>query len=532
MPDLFWRVVENEGQWRGEMTLSRRDGSPYVVWFVVRALKDMAGSISHYVFLFIDITDRKRVEDRLRFLSYHDALTGLPNRILFRERLEQALTSSRRSGSKIAVMFLDLDGFKHINDRLGHEAGDEMLKQVGTRLQDCLRAVDTAARFGGDEFAVILLNVKLVKDIEKTARALFDALSAPYRLGADLQRVTASIGITVYPDDGPDIDSLMRFADQAMYQAKSNGKDAYQFYTQEMTLFLATRLALMSGVGRAVANGEFVVYYQPQIDIQTGYVRGLEALVRWRHPEMGLIPPVQFIGFAEESGFILPLGEHVLRQACAQLAAWHAAGMHGLKAAVNLSGRQFRHHDVVAMVRRALADARLPATSLELEVTESAVIEDIESASRVFTELRELGVQTVLDDFGTGHASMAYLKRLPFDQLKIDRQFVNGIERDAHNAAIATAIIHMAHALGMTVVAEGVETAEELSFLDSLGCKYAQGYFTSPPLPAQECARRLFELMPPAAEAGPTVPTLVLPAGRTLAGQAASPRPRLVAVSR
>lgn len=246
---------------------------------------------------------------------------------------------------------------------------------------------------------------------------------------------------------------------------------------------------------------------------------------------MGMIPPVQFIGLAEESGFILSLGEHVLRQACAQLAAWHAQGMHGLKVAVNLSGRQFRHYDVVGMVRRALADAPLPATALELEVTESAVIEDVKSASRVLRELRELGVQTVLDDFGTGHASMAYLKRLPFDQLKIDRQFVSGIEQDAHNAAIATAIIHMAHTLGMTVVAEGVETAGQLRFLDTLGCKYAQGYFTSPPLPAEECARRLTKLMPPATTTAPPAPITLPCLPQAVAEYPAPPRPWVAGVS-
>lgn len=491
MSETVWPAVEREGEWQGEIILNHADGKPRTLWLIVRTLTTPSAEISHYVLLLVDITRQKRVEERLRFLSMHDPLTGLPNRALYRERLEQALASSRRSRNKTAVLFLDLDGFKHVNDSLGHDAGDKLLIEVGGRLQATLRETDTIARFGGDEFAVILPDVKRIGDIEAVARLLLETIAAPFHINDDVQRVTASIGVSLYPDDGSTVDDLSRFADEAMYEAKAAGKNAYRCYSRDLNHALATRLTLLSGMHPALERDEFVLHYQPQLTLDTRQVHSLEALVRWQHPSLGLVPPAQFIGLAEESGFIAILGEHVLRRACAQLAAWRAAGHDDLSIAVNLSGRQFRDDSLVATVAKALAEAGLPPQFLHLEVTESAVIENLDAAASALRQLGQMGVQIVLDDFGTGHASMLYLKRLPFHKLKIDRQFVSGLEAETGDVAVTTAIVNMARSLGLTVVAEGVETVGQLNALAEIGCEAVQGYYIARPLPADACERFL-----------------------------------------
>jgi diguanylate cyclase (GGDEF)-like protein len=459
---------------------------------------------AHVIVIARDTTDRRQIEDRLRFLSLHDALTGLPNRDLFRERLEQAMARARRGRTKAAVLILDLDRFKHINDTFGHGAGDTLLQQVAGRLQSALREVDTVARLGGDEFAVILTDVRSVPDVEAVTRSLLNAISAPFRVAGEALRVTASVGIAVFPDDAASPDDLTRSADAAMYQAKSGGKNGYRFYTEDMNRALATRLALVNGMERGLERGEFVLHYQPQVALETGRAFAVEALVRWQHPKLGLIGPGRFIPLAEESGFIGSLGRHVLRQACAQLAAWRADGLgDALGVAVNVSGRQFHRGDIVEAVRRALDEAALDPAALTVEVTESAVIEDIDAAVRLLRELSRLGVRVALDDFGTGHASLAYLSRLPFQQLKIDRQFVAAMDGGGHGTAIANAIVNMARALGLAVVAEGVETEAQLRQLRTLGCDGVQGYHLARPMPAEACTRYLRDRPPQPAPCPP-----------------------------
>jgi diguanylate cyclase (GGDEF)-like protein/PAS domain S-box-containing protein len=443
------------------------------------------------IVMLLDITDRRKAEDRLRFMSLHDPLTGLPNRSLYRERLERVLEISAGKREIVAALLLDLDSFKYINDAFGHDTGDELLRQVGKRLQACLRSTDLVARFGGDEFAVLLAGVRRVGDIEGIAQKIIETLSEPFLLSSQRCIISASLGISLFPDDSTDLDTLMKYADIAMYRAKSTGKGSYQFFTAEMNLEVAGRVDLVSGMQDALDRGEFAVHYQPQVDIRTGRIFGVEALVRWLHPQAGLLLPDRFISFAEETGFIMNLGEFVLREACRQTAAWQRQDFDGFNVAVNLSPRQFFDRHLVSRIERILSETGLPPTSLELEITETMVISNIEAARAILNGLREIGVGIALDDFGTGYASMAYLKQLPFNKIKIDRQFIRDLERNRQDVAITDAIIRMADALGLSVLAEGVETEGQLRWLRTLKCDKAQGYFFARPVPPDECVRVL-----------------------------------------
>jgi diguanylate cyclase (GGDEF)-like protein/PAS domain S-box-containing protein len=441
----------------------------------------------------LDVTERVRDSERLSFLAQHDALTGLPNRLLFTDRLRQAMIEAQRHNRLVGVVFLDLDRFKNINDTLGHDVGDAMLVEVAARLRDAVRPSDTIARLGGDEFAVILADMARAEDAPMVVQRILDAFKEPFQIDGRELFISASLGITLYPIDETDVDALLRDADTAMYRAKQHGRSTCQFYTAEMTLRAHEDMALEGALRHAIEHDELLLHYQPIIDLNTGHILGVEALLRWQHPELGLVPPARFIPLAEESGLIVPIGEWVLHQACQQTHAWHNAGFTDLYVAVNLSSRQFREPDLVARVKQVLADTGLSGIRLELELTESMLLTNIDNTVRQMQELDTAGVRFVIDDFGTGYSSLSYLKRFPIDVLKIDQSFVRDITTDPDDAAIVRAIITMAHALGVRVVAEGVETHEQMEFLRANRCDSMQGYYLSKPLPAEALTALLAE---------------------------------------
>jgi len=451
-----------------------------------------------------DVTERRRAAEQIRQLALYDRLTALPNRHLFKEQLSHAIARAQRSGQVIAMLSLDLDRFKRVNDTLGHEGGDQLLREAAGRLIRSLRPADyvtrdeldaidhSVARPGGDEFSV-LLAVARAQDAAKVARRILDALSQPFTLGGSEIMVSASIGIAVYPLDGADADALLRNADAAMYYAKEQGKNNYQYYNGSMNTSAVARLALESNLHRALERGEFSLYHQPKVEVGTGAVVGVEALIRWRHPELGVISPADFIPLAEETGLIIPIGEWVLRTACAQIRAWRNEGLAPVPIAVNMSAKQFHQQDIAAVVQRALREHDVAAHLLEIEITESTAMRNAEQTSATLLDLKALGVSIAIDDFGTGYSSLSYLKRFPIDSLKIDRSFVTGLPGDQDDASIAQAVITMAHALRLKVVAEGVENEAQLQFLAANGCDEMQGYYFSRPVPAEESTRLIRE---------------------------------------
>jgi len=438
-----------------------------------------------------DITLRKQTEETIRSLAYHDPLTGLPNRLLFNDRLNQAIERARRNKQRFAVMILDLDRFKLINDSLGLASGDQVLRAVGERLVSVLRRSDTVARLGGDDFLLLLPGVDGAESAAKVAQKLLDAFARPLVIDDQELHVAASIGITLYPHDGEDAETLIRNADTALYRAKEHGRGGYQFYTTDMNATAFERLVLETQLRRALERAELVVHYQPQVRLEDGAIVGVEALVRWFHADLGLIAPNEFIPLAEETGLILELGNFVLRTACAQVRAWHEAGFPGLRLAVNLSGRQFEQEDLVRSIARVLEDAGFDPADLELELTESSIMRNPEQAIAKLEALDRLGIRLAIDDFGTGYSSLLHLKRFPIKALKIDQSFIQDITTDPDDAAIAQAIIALAESLRLKVIAEGVETRGQLELLRRYRCDQMQGYLFSRPLPASE----LFELL-------------------------------------
>jgi diguanylate cyclase len=425
----------------------------------------------------------EEVNAQLQHVAMHDALSGLPNRLLLADRLSQAIAQAERHQSRFAVFVVDLDRFKAINDSLGHLAGDAMLKEVARRLASVLRKADTLARLGGDEFVLVLNEISSAPDVETIAGKVLADIARPVKL-SDLElHTSASIGISLFPTDGTDAETLLQHADAAMYHAKKNGRNAYQLFVPAMSAFARDRLELENGLRRALVQGEFVLYYQPKVDVRDGGIDSAEALIRWQHPTRGLTAPLDFIPLAEESGLILPIGEWVLREACRQACAWQTAGLRPLRVAVNLSAQQFRQKNLVAVVRSALNAARLEPRYLELELTESAVMHDAEQSIEILQQLSALGVRISVDDFGTGYSSLSYLRRLPLDKLKIDRAFIRDVVTSRDDAAIVRAIVSLAHNLRLKVIAEGVETPDQLAFLRELGCDQYQGYHYSVPVP-------------------------------------------------
>lgn len=476
-----------------EARRQRKDGSSIDVNVWRAALRNTAGEVNGVMVIVADITERKAAEARINYLAYHDTLTGLPNRVSLEERLVESIAHAGRARGQLAVMFLSLDRFKKFNDTLGHVIGDRLLKSVAERLTVAVRDGDTVARFGSDEFAFLLTRIEGADDAARAAREFQRVLDPLFDVEGHELYVTASIGIGLYPEDGADAQELLKSAGSALYRAKQSGGNNYQFYTADMNERALHRLALENKLRWAVERGEFRVYYQPQVSIGTGRVTGMEALVRWQHPEMGLVPPVEFIPLAEDTGLISPIGEWVLRTACAQARVWQGYGFDQLRVGVNLSPRQFQQPDLVPMVERLLKETGLDAASLELEVTESSVMKNAESSIRTLAELKAMGIKIAVDDFGSGYSSLSYLKSLPIDVLKIDQSFVRDMTSDPKDAAIVMAIIQLAHSLQLEVKAEGVETEEQLRFLSLLRCDAMQGFLFCKPLPVDAFEQLLLE---------------------------------------
>ena len=485
----LWRELQEDGHWSGEIWDKRKDGGVYPKWLTIDTIRDEEGGITHHVAVFSDISERKATEERVHFLAHHDSLTGLPNRVTLMLHLEHALQQARREGEGLAVMFIDLDNFKRINDTLGHHIGDLLLCEVARRIRSAVRDSDIVARIGGDEFVMVLERGHFPGDAAIVAQKIIDRLGQPYRFESHELHTSPSIGICVFPEDGGEIETLMKNADTAMYHAKSLGRNNFQFYAAEMNAAASQRLQLEMRLRAAVAKrDEFVLHYQPQVDLENRRVVGMEALIRWLPPEQALVPPGVFIPLAEEIGVVTHIGDWVLRTACRQARAWLDAGVAFGRLAVNISPYQFRQRRFPYLVAAVLEECGLPAACLELEITEGTVMETAEAAIATLNELKQLGVRLAIDDFGTGYSSLAYLKRFPIDRLKIDRSFVMDIEVDASDAAIAGSVIALADALGLEVVAEGVETAGQLDFLRRHGCGAGQGYLFSRPVWADEAA--------------------------------------------
>jgi diguanylate cyclase (GGDEF)-like protein len=445
-----------------------------------------------------------RAAAQIEHLAYYDGLTSLPNRELFIDRLSLALVQAHRDSRKLAVLFLDLDRFKLINDSLGHAVGDELLRAMGERVHEAVREGDTLARLGGDEFTLLLPGVHNAPEAARVAQKLLETVRPPFQIQGREVYVTTSIGISIYPDDGLDAESLIRSADIAMYRAKEQGRDRFQLYAPAMNAQAAERMRLEHGLRTALAQGQLVIHYQPIIEVATGRIHGTEALLRWRHPELGLVPPDDFIELAEMTGLITPMGPWILEEACGRTRAWQRGTRFYFSIAVNLSARQFQERDLVSQVRRALRKTGLEGRFLELEITEGVAMHGAEATLRTLTELKALGVRISIDDFGTGYSSLAYLKKFPIDTLKIDQSFVSDVGTDANDSAIAAAVIAMAHGLGLRVVAEGVEREDQLDFLRRQRCDHYQGYLFSRPLAAEEFQALLRDGPPgPAAPVGP-----------------------------
>ena len=477
-----------DGHWRGELWQRRSDGEEFLCWLEISVVHDAVGERTHYVGVMSDITDRKRAEQELRYLANYDTMTGLPNRALLNQRLGQAIVRGQQASRRVAVLFLDLDRFKHVNDSMGHAAGDRMLRAAGARLRACIASTDTVARLGGDEFTVVLENITGAHEAEDVARKLLDAFTVPLHLetGEDVV-ISPSIGISLFPDHGKEPVELIKCADTAMYQAKDRGRNTYMFYTAEMDAAARSRATLITALRRGLERNEFNIVYQPKLSLVENRVTGVEALLRWNNEEFGSVAPTTFIPLAEDTGLIVPIGEFVLNAACAQLRRWHDQGFTDLKVAVNLSMLQLLRGELTVRLHQILDTHGVQAARLELELTESMVMANAEQSVRTLTELKAIGVSVAIDDFGTGYSSLSYLKRLPIDTLKIDQTFVGDITTDPDDAAITSTIITMAHSLDLNVVAEGVETPEQLAYLRGQGCDEIQGHWFARPLEADAC---------------------------------------------
>ena len=494
--EAAFRAMLKEGE-RGhfEHRIVRPDGGERTVLSSAEAVRDASGRAILVRGTAQDITERKQIEGRIRQLAYFDSLTGLPNRLQFKEQVARALRHAGRDSGRIAVMFLDLDRFKQINDSLGHTAGDELLKAVAARLGGCLRGGDevgragnATARLGGDEFTVLLTALNGAEDAARVAERIVQELARPFAIYGHELFISASIGIAVYPDDGSDVDTLLKNADVALYYAKDLGRNRYQFYSNDLNARALERLELERDLHRALERRELLLHYQPQIDTTTGRVTGVEALLRWNHPGRGMVPPAHFISVAEQTGLIVPIGEWVLVEACRQTRAWSEQGVGGLEVWVNVSGAQFRDRRLVDAVRKALDSSGIEPARLVIEATETIMLDDREATLAAVHELKEMGIGVAIDDFGTGYSSLAYLKRFPLDTLKIDGSFVRDIGDDPDDQAIVSAIIAMARSLGLQVLAEGVETCAQARRLLDMGCQRMQGYHFSRPVPADAIA--------------------------------------------
>jgi diguanylate cyclase (GGDEF)-like protein len=471
--------------------LIRRDGVKSTIEDSIAPIHDRRGQVTGAVMVFRDVSSARGLSLRMSYLAQHDCLTELPNRVLLTDRLNQAMAVAQRNGKELAVLFLDVDRFKHINDSLGHAIGDRLLQAIAQRLLACVRSTDTVSRQGGDEFVILLSEVSHARDAGLSADKILEALRAPYVIDQREMHVTASIGIVTYPDDGTDVGTLVKHADVAMYHAKESGRNNYQFFKAEMNLRAAERQSLENDLRHAIERREFTLHYQTKVNLETGAIVGVEALIRWHHPQHGLIPPIQFIPVAEECGIIVAIGRWVLREGCRQARAWQDAGLPRVRMSINVSAVELRTKGFVDGVRTILAETGLDPSYLELELTETFLMQDSTSTSIVLQAIQEMGVHLALDDFGTGYSSLSYLKRFPIDTVKIDQSFVRDVIADAGDASIVGAVISMGSRLHMQVVAEGIETPEQLEFLREQNCPEGQGYYFSRPVVADEFAQLL-----------------------------------------
>ncbi len=487
----MWQALKKTGQWRDEIWNKRKDGKIYPELLTISSIKNDDGKTINYVAVFSNITSIKQAAEQLEYQAHHHPLTGLPNRLLLHARMEHSIQYTKREKGHGAVLFLDLDNFKKINDSLGHNAGDEVLKEVARRLREHSREVDTISHLSGDEFVIILQKIRTVQDAKIRAQQILDSMQQPFTVGHYELYVSVSIGIAEITDDCTDVESLLKNADTAMYKAKEGGKNRYQLYSPELTDAAIEKVSLESCLRRALERNELVLYYQPQVALPEGKIVACEALVRWQHPVLGLIPPDKFIPLSEETGLILPMGEWILKTACEQLINWRKQGYGIRRIAVNLSGRQIQQKDLPQVVEKILLETGCPSGSLELEITEGFIMQHPEQSIAVLQQIRALGVELSVDDFGTGHSSLNYLKRLPINRLKIDRSFVWDIHENQEGETITRAIIAMGHGLNLQITAEGVETPVQRKFLEKHYCNEAQGYLFSRPLPAEKIDKLL-----------------------------------------
>jgi diguanylate cyclase (GGDEF)-like protein/PAS domain S-box-containing protein len=498
----LWADVNERGSWQGEIWDRRKNGDIHPKWLSISAVTEEGGRIVRYIGLFSDISVMKQTQEQLYRMAHYDSLTGLPNRRFFHDRLQGDIEQARRSRENLALMFIDLDGFKLINDNLGHRAGDQLLQEVAGRIKECVRESDMVARMGGDEFTVILSQLKSSHSTVVVAQKILKRIYEPVMLEGQELFVSSSLGISIYPDDADDVQGLLQSADTALYKAKELGKNGYQFFSREMNQRAMERLTMQTQIRQGIANREFLVYYQPQFEAATGKLAGLEALARWQSPVIGLVGPDQFIPLAEETGLIHDLGEVVLRVACTQGRKWRDEGLPPLRISINISPHQLRRADFVSAVESVADECGFPMEQLVLELTESVLIEDNPHDLEKLQRLKARGALLAIDDFGTKYSSFAYLRRLPIDRLKIDRSFVQDISSDARGAEIASAIIAMSRSLNLEVVAEGVETKEQAALLTVRGCQYLQGYFCGRPLPPNDIRMLLAREGPAAHRAG------------------------------
>jgi diguanylate cyclase (GGDEF)-like protein/PAS domain S-box-containing protein len=486
-------AVREQREGRAVLRNRRKDGTTFWNELCIAPVRDDGGTTTHFVGVLNDVSVAREQEGRLRHQATHDSLTGLPNRVMLHDRLDQGIAYARRTRDQVAVLWLDLDHFKFINDSYGHRTGDELLTLVAGRLKATVRESDTVVRLGGDEFVVLMLGVGVGGEamVSSAARRILDALSEPFEVEGRRLHASASVGISLFPEDGQTSEQLLMHADTAMYRAKSEGRNGFQFYRRELGQQAQERESLTRALHSALENQEFELHYQPKVTVVNRRICGIEALIRWRHPELGMVSPLSFIPIAEETGLIVPIGEWVLATACRQAKAWQDAGFSGLTMAVNVSARQFQKNDMLGTVQRCLAKTGLPGKLLELEITESLLMEKSEALIHTLNGIKAMGVSLAIDDFGTGFSSLGYLRHFPLDNVKIDRAFVANVTTNRADASIAKAIIAMSHSLGLKVVAEGVESSAHLSFLMDNHCDAAQGYLFSRPLPAEQLTAML-----------------------------------------
>ncbi len=481
----MWHSINTTGSWQGEILDHTKQGLRFFQHLAITSIRNSDGDLTHYIAISSDITERKEYDKNIHFLAYYDVLTGLPNRSLLRDRLGQLIATAHRDHMMFALLFLDLDRFKYINDSMGHSVGDKLLQSVAQRLQECVREGDTVARIGGDEFIILLREVDAA-GVSLVSDKILKSLATPFNLSGQIIATYASVGIALYPEHATDIDVLMKNADAAMYYAKENGRNNYKFFTPEMNFRANKLFSMEKDLRTALDQDQFTLVYQPQVDLTTGLICGAEALIRWKHPDNGNVPPAEFIPVAEETGQIVAIGEWVLRTACWRFAQWQKKGMRPFPIAVNLSIRQLRQPNLAEVIENILKETGLNPQLLELEITEGIMMGDNQAAMTFLTRMHELGIQMSIDDFGTGFSSLSYLKNLPVNKLKVDQSFVRDIETDQSDAAIVRSIISLGHRLDLKVIAEGVENIAQLDFLRIRGCDEVQGYYFSRPLAAED----------------------------------------------